>query len=233
MMNDRETTTYLSRYELLAIAIPGANLLLGLYFLYGRQTIPALGIADISLGSAGVFAIASFCAGHIVQAIAELLGRNLTKPQLIRRFPKLSRFDRASVHLVEKFPQHLLDKVSPQCSLLLGIDVSNPKTFDWSTAVFDIIVIVRNAGRNGVFETFLAVSHLHRGLTLVFLVFTVAALIHGFWIAAGSCLVIAYIMLERALQFNRQYGWELWRQFLLLDADRLRNVKLGRPSMRP
>jgi hypothetical protein len=73
MTDEPKAEKYLDRYEVVAVALPGAALLLFAWYLY-----PALfgaakfELKDISVGTLGVFAIAAVIAGEVVQAIANL-----------------------------------------------------------------------------------------------------------------------------------------------------------------
>jgi len=202
--------SYLNRYEALAIAIPGETFLLGAWWFHVLPGAAELEAKDISLGAAGIFAIASFCVGHVLQTVADFLGHYATK------MPIFARLGRASVRIANRLPQHMKQRVPQQLVRLLNVEIKDPANFDWSTVVLDMIVAVRNEKRHEMLETFLTISHLHRGLCLSFIVFSGIALTQGQWLSSLTCIGLSGVMLARAQQFNRQYGWELWRQFLAI-----------------
>ena len=58
-----------SRFDFVGVVIPGATLLLGLWII-DPNALGGLELKDVTLGTLGVFAIASFCLGHMLQALA-------------------------------------------------------------------------------------------------------------------------------------------------------------------
>lgn len=63
-----KTTAFLTRYEIVAVAVPGAVFLFGVWYF---TTAPQLSgeITKIELGALGLFTIAALCAGQVIQAI--------------------------------------------------------------------------------------------------------------------------------------------------------------------
>jgi hypothetical protein len=199
---------FLNRYEIVAIAVPGAVLLFGAWWL---KAIPQLSVdpKDISVGAFGLFTIAAFCAGHLIQTIADLIGEV---------WHKVLRVKRSTYGILTKLPPHLSDKIQPQLQSILGYDmVGDVKDFDPSAVVFDIIAVVRNAGRSGMLETFLDINHLLRGLAVAFAFLAVWAIATKEYPAAAALSLLCTLVMVRAYTFDRHYAWELWRQFVLID----------------
>jgi len=72
-----EATTdkrYLDRYEVVAVALPGAAAILFLWYLHPEILgTTKFELKDVSVGTLGIFAIAALIVGQVVQAVANLL----------------------------------------------------------------------------------------------------------------------------------------------------------------
>jgi len=66
-----EGTSAFDRYEIVAVALPGAALLFTAAYTLHAFRFPDL--ARFGLGGLGMFAIASFVVGHVIQAVAKLI----------------------------------------------------------------------------------------------------------------------------------------------------------------
>ena len=199
-------------YEITAIIVPGASLLLGLWLL-DRGVLPAaLEPKDVSLGAFGLFVLAAFCVGHIVQApanaIVDLSWRIFGRPT--------EKMRRKGCGLADE----QVDRIPGQVSAVLKIGVSlDEPDSQWRPVTAQMAVAVANAGRDARLQKFNGNYGLFRGLAMSLVLICIAATLQRQWPAAALALAAAWAVRFRMKRFSGHYARELWLQFLAMAGD--------------
>ena len=196
-------------YEFTAIVVPGASLLLGLWIL-DRSLLPqVLDPKDASLGEFGIFALAAFCVGHIVQAPANVITdfgwRFFGRPTERMRKPGCGLSDAA------------VARIPAQVDSTLGMSVPD-KDDDaaWKPVTAQMAVAIANASRDGRLQKFNGNFGLFRGLTMSLALLAALAAFEHLWIALSILLLLGWATRFRMKRFSGYYARELWIQFLTL-----------------
>lgn len=199
-------------YEITAIIVPGASLLLGLWLL-DRAIVPAaLEPKDVSIGAFGLFVLAAFCVGHIVQApanvVVDLSWRIFGRPT--------EKMRRKGCGLADE----QVDRIPAQVSAVLkiGVTVDAPDS-QWRPVTAQMAVAVANAGRDARLQKYNGNYGLFRGLAMSLALICIAATLHRQWPTAALALAAAWALRFRMKRFSGYYARELWLQFLEIASD--------------
>lgn len=201
-------------YEFTGILLPGVIVMAALVLLFPGWDLPTL-VKDISAGGLGVFIVLAYAAGHLVQAVGNLIEAAWwkcwggmptdwlrTKPARLLATQQLSM---------------LKERLCKQPGLA-DFDTASTTANDWYAITRQIYAAVAGAGRAGRVDTFNGNYGLNRGLVAGLLVslalLTMQALID--WHLVACVLIGAGLALCRMHRFARHYARELFIQFLQL-----------------
>ena len=200
-------------YEYIAIITPGAVVAAGVAFLW-PEARSLLAVEGVSLGDLGLFMVASFVAGHLVQGVGNLVEWVLWAP-----FGGLpSRWIRREGRLVApEQRQTFLERLS----FLTGVKApaeAMPRHFDG--LMRQVYARLAATGRTARIDMFNRTYGLMRGLTSAFL------LMAGWFLIARwhdpayvlTALGGAAIAAARAWRFARYYSRETVFEFIGLSA---------------
>ncbi|MBU2031158.1 MAG: hypothetical protein KKG69_03730 [Alphaproteobacteria bacterium] len=209
------TTPTFDPYEYIAIITPGAVVAAGVALLW-PEARALLAVEGVSLGDLGLFLVAAFVAGHLVQGLGNLVEFALWAP-----FGGLpSRWLRREGRLVAPAQRiaflERLDAVT-------GVEA--PQALPG--AAFDSLMRQAYArlaasGRTGRIDMFNRTYGLMRGLTAAFLLMAVWFLIARWPDPQYACVAIggAVIAALRAWRFARYYTREIVVEFIGAEAAR-------------
>lgn len=196
---------YLDRYEVVAVALPGAAVLLFLWYLHPELLGKTkFGLKDVSVGTLGIFAIAALIAGQVVQAVANLLEELLNLlADLWGKTPDAS----LPPHGQRKFVE-----------AVRAMGVENPEAIDRrryrKELTKDIIGIARRRDTAGMLQVFNVSYGLNRGLAIATGAATIVARQEARLSTAIVFLLLCAAMTYRTVRFSRRYEGELLRRFL-------------------
>jgi hypothetical protein len=205
MADEPNGEKYLDRYEVVAVALPGAALLLFMWYLrpelFGAAKFE---LKDISVGTLGIFTIAALIAGQVVQAVANLV------EELLNRLADLGEKSPAS-----SLPPHRQQQLR---ETLDAMKIQNPDKMDRrryrKELGKEISRAARQRDKTGMLQILNVSYGLHRGLAVasgLALALAVVAAIRG------QIVVFALILVAttyRAVRFSRRYEGEALRLFL-------------------
>ena len=199
-------------YEVTAVVVPGASLLLGMWLLAPHLLPEIFNPKDASLGEFGIFAVASFCVGHILQApanvITDLGWRIFGRPTEKMRRPACGLSDAA----VARIPGQV------ESVLRMTVPAEDDNDWAWRPVTAQMAVAVANASRDGRLQKYNGNFGLFRGLTMSLALLVGLAGFEHLWIALGVLLLLAWATRFRMKRFSGYYARELWMQFLTLGA---------------
>jgi hypothetical protein len=212
---EKQGLQYFDRYEIVAVSLPGAALLMAAGLL--SHDVAQLTPKDISVGSLGLFGIASLIAGHLIQAIAH----TLEKIWESRSF--------SSNHAVSETLQadviRLLEKPAAYFS---GGTLAYR---DWRAVRAQVLAKLRAADRSKLVDTLKVNSGLNRGLSVVGVMIAIGVAIRLLVgvvrdsppepgpIAIGCiALLAAYLFFKRYEQYETDREAQVWIQFVAAGA---------------
>ncbi len=204
-MAEEQPARYLDRYEVVAIALPGAALILFMLYLHPDLVgASKLDLKDISIGAFGIFTISALIAGQVVQGFANITEELLNVvADLVRRSP------------VESLPQH---KRKRFVAVVTASGVENPGQIDRRRyrreLGKDITRIARSRDSNGTLQIANVSYGLHRGLAIASLIAIIDAAIMKSWQPAIVLTLIFATTAFRAARFSRRYEGEALRLYL-------------------
>jgi hypothetical protein len=207
------TTPTFDPYEYIAIITPGAVVAAGVALLWPEARV-LLAVEGVSLGDLGLFLVAAFVAGHLVQGLGNLVEFALWAP-----FGGLpSRWLRREGPLVA--PAQRIAFLA-RIGALAGVEA--PEAL--SGAGFDSLVRQAYArlaalGRTGRIDMFNRTYGLMRGLTAAFLLMAVWFLVARWPDPQYACVALgaAFIAALRAWRFARYYTREIVVELLGAEA---------------
>ena len=210
-MADEKTTKLFDAYETAALVVPGASVLLGIA-LVSPEMIPKAAATEVSLGALGLFAIASFCAGHIIQApanaIEELGWRRWGRPTERMRNQGCGLADAQIARIPARLSEALSMDIEP------GADAKQ-----WRAVTAQIATYLSASGRSARLDKFNSNYGLFRGLTVALAIVTIVAVLKHEWINAGGAMVFCWASRYRMKRFSGHYARELWLSFLVPETD--------------
>ncbi len=205
MAEDPKSEKYLDRYEVVAVALPGAALLLFVWNLrpelFGAAQIE---LKDVTVGALGIFTIAALIAGQIVQAVANVVEEILN---LVADLGKKSPVSSLPLHRQRQF----VDAIK-------ALKIDNPETIDRRRyrrqLGKEISRTARQRDVTGMLQVWNVSYGLHRGLAVAAgVALIIASLNHDSTRIVVFALIFA-AMTHRATRFSRRYEGEALRLFL-------------------
>jgi hypothetical protein len=205
-------------YEFAGVVTPGA-LILYTVSLIVPGSAPFLMAKEISVGDLGLFVILAYVAGHIVQAIGNLIESVFWKP-----------FGGMPTNWVLRHDQELLNeaqvnKLPDRVRSLLDIGINKPITDlsvkEWFPITRQIYAAVAGAERAHRVDTFNGNYGMFRGFASALLfasILNIATHWPAGWptsLVLGAAALLALIRMHR---FGKHYARELFVQFLQLDS---------------
>jgi len=203
-------------YEFTGVLTPGAVVL---YFVSRicPETAPFIEATNLTLGDLGLFVILAYVAGHIVQALGNVVERLYWKPFggvptdwiLKERQPLLAQ------QQVEALP----DKLKEITGITLGKPLADVANKNWFPITRQIYASVSAAGRSQRVDTFNGNYGMFRGIASAFILCAVLNMLtHGSsgWPVSIALLSAGVLALARMHRFGTHYAKELFVQFLQL-----------------
>lgn len=202
-------------YELIGVIAPGSILLFGLALLFPE--LKALFFEQgFSVGDLGLFLVLSFIAGHLVQALGNLLEEAVWKPfggmptdWLIARPERL-------IHAAQ------VERLRQAVQADFGCALENVTASEWYPVVREMYAAVQAAGHAARIDSFNRTYGLMRGVTAALGLLAVMTLIVTWpaWKWALSVAIAALIAGYRMVRFGKHYGRELVIAYLRTVASR-------------
>ena len=202
-------------YEMIGVITPGSIVLFGLALLF--PDLKALFFAQgFSLGDLGLFLVLSFVAGHLIQAVGNLLETavwtafgGMPTDWLIEKPEKL-------IH------QTQIDRLRQAVQSEFGCDLQQAEAAEWAPIVTEMYAAVQAQGDTGRIDSFNRTYGLMRGVTAALGLLAVIALIVTWpaWKPAALVAVGALIAGYRMIRFGKRYGRELVVAYLRVVASR-------------
>lgn len=200
-------------YEYIAIITPGAVVAAGVAFLW-PEARSLLAVEGLSLGDLGLFIVASFIAGHLVQGVGNLVEWVLWTP-----FGGLpSRWIRREGRLVA--PAQRLAFLERLSTLTGAEALAEATSYQFDGLMRQVYARLAATGRTGRIDMFNRTYGLMRGLTSAFLLMAGWLLIAR-WPDPAYALTAfggAAIAAARAWRFARYYSRETVVEFIGLSA---------------
>lgn len=203
-------------YEFAGIVVPGAIALVGISMLFpSAQRL--FGPEAISVAGLGLFLMLAYAAGHLVQAVGNLLESAWWKlcggmPTDWVTKPDQELLATAQIRMLERRMQALTGTTQ---------SVVGTERKDWYPLVRQIYAAVSAAGRAGRVDTFNGSYGLNRGIASALIVVGAALLfLKGFGEWRVALLIVAgvAVAIYRMHRFGRHYARELFVQFLALPS---------------
>ena len=207
-------SAWFTRYEFVAVAIPGAVFLFGLFAFAAKLTTlgvrldsAKIAFEKVDIGGFGLFAVAAFCAGQIIQAVAAFCEWLIVEASLAGWKTQVS-----------VVPEYLRDRYA---SRLRKLGIAEPLEVSRRTYRRQVLpFVLARLYRVGITERLADVrvsSGFHRGLAATF---SLLAVIFAFgkqpW-ATAVLAVGAGIMFANACRYHRQFYRQLAFEYMDLD----------------
>ena len=176
---------------------------------------------DFTLGQLGLFVILAYVAGHLVQALGNLVEKMFWKP--FGGMPTNWLLQKRQKLLSDAQVAALPDKVEELTGVTLSKAISDLADRDWFPITRQMYAAVAAAGRAQRVDTFNGNYGLFRGVgTACLLCAGFNMVIHGpaGWPLSVGLLIAAILALARMFRFGRHYARELFVQFLQVDRGR-------------
>jgi hypothetical protein len=203
-------------YEFTGVLIPGVVVLY-----VSALIIPALSFISrdqtISIGSLGLFVILSYVAGHLVQALGNLVERGFWK--VVDGVPSDWPRTKKKFLLTDNQTAKLENRVQEMLAHPTPRSILDCKKEEWFGITRQIYVAVQGTGKSQRVDTFNGNYGMFRGLSAAFLlcsVLSISDLPNGWKILAilSGCTLLSLYRMHR---FGVHYARELFLQFLQLD----------------
>jgi len=203
-------------YEFTGILVPGAAALAGVLMLV-PGLMPMSAVKDFSIGGFGLLVVLAYVAGHLVQAIGNLVEWLWWKAwggmptDWVRTAP---------TNLLAEAQISTLPKAIAEQLKLADVDVRKTSSEQWYSVTRQIGAAVDAAGRGSRVQTLNGNYGLNRGLAAALVVVLVVALTAkpADWIVLGGLSVAIGLALARMHRFGKHQARELFVQFLQLPA---------------
>jgi hypothetical protein len=205
MADEPKEEKYLDRYEVVAVALPGAAMLLYMWYLHPELLgATKFDLKDVSIGSLGIFTVASVIAGQVVQAFANIVEELLNLiADLIGRTP------------VDSLPRHRQVQFS---RAVKSAGINNPDALDRrryrKELGKEISRTARQRDQSGMLQVANVSYGLHRGLAVASGIAIIVALFGGTRLQVVVLALIFAATTYRAIRFSRRYEGEALRLFL-------------------
>lgn len=203
-------------YEFTGIIVPGATAVAGILVLV-PGLMPVSTLKDFSVGGFGLFIVLAYVAGHLVQALGNLV-----------EWAWWKAWGGMPTDWVRTSPTRLLSSAQAAAlpvaiaeQLKIGhMDPSATTETQWYAITRQINAAVEAAGRGSRIQTFNGNYGLNRGIASGLLIVLSVALavppING--AVLGGLLIAIGLAALRMHRFGKHYGRELFVQFLQLPA---------------
>lgn len=207
-------------YEFVGVIVPGAVLLTGVALAWPDGS-PVEKLGDLSVGGLGLGVILAYAAGHLVQAVG-----NLVEKAWWRAWGGMpSDWPRSSAHplIASQQTSQLEDRVRTLLNQP-GFSMSSVSQRDWYSIVRQMYAAVEKDGRSARIDVFNGNYGLCRGLAASFfaLVPLVASVQSPGWGVLAGLAVAGGIALYRMHRFGIHYGRELIVQFVSITSEQPR-----------
>lgn len=202
-------------YEFVGVIVPGAVFLTGVALAWPDGS-PLERLGDLSIGGLGLGVILAYAAGHIVQAVGNLVEKAWWRAW--RGLP--SDWPRTGAHPLIASQQ--IPQLEERVRTLLcqpGFTLSSASKRDWYSIVRQVYAAVEREGRSARTDVFNGNYGLCRGLAASFLaLIPLIALIHwpGWGVIVGLA-VAGGIAIYRMHRFGVHYGREIFVEFLAIE----------------
>ena len=202
-------------YEFTGVLCPGVVVLFSAALIM-PEFAPIVRDQSVTGGDLGLFVVLSYVAGHLVQALGNLL-ENLIwwmfggMPTDWVRTQKHKLLTESQIVTIEQRLKEQMGK--PLADLTAG---------EWYAVTRSVYAMVANVGRVGRMETFNGNYGLFRGLAAAFL-FSAVILVATFtfkWTTVVVLLACALLAITRMRRFGVHYAHELFIQFLGLPTEK-------------
>ncbi|BAF60581.1 hypothetical protein PTH_2400 [Pelotomaculum thermopropionicum SI] len=202
-------------YEFTGIVVPGALAVIGISLLY-PELRPVFLAKDITVGSLGIFIILAYIAGHLLQAIGNVIESVWWK--LFLGIPtdwvRSKKDDLIASAQFEALEISLQRKLGLQGPIKMG-EIDRQAWFSITRQIYAAVSAQSRAGRVDIFN---GNYGLNRGIASGFLFISVLIIANNlsYWPVALGTLAGAIIALYRMHRFAKLYAIELFVQFLQL-----------------
>ncbi|HEX3464422.1 MAG TPA: hypothetical protein VHS78_10285 [Candidatus Elarobacter sp.] len=213
------------RYEVVAVTLPGAALLLAFGYFYHDALasrfawISGSDATRASLEALGMFAVAAFVAGHVIQAVAHYAEKAMDRRFAPSSLPSGTRARTWSDPL-DDVPANLrLDVVGVLCAVDPGLTaLRGPSELDFTVAGAkkvhalrpQLLARVRASTGAQFFETLKVNAGVNRGLFAVSAIVFVLACIAGDIVAMALSFVLMPLFFRRYRDYERERNAEMW-----------------------
>jgi hypothetical protein len=203
-------------YEFTGILVPGATAVAGVLMLV-PGLMPMSAVKDFSIGGFGLLVVLAYVAGHLVQAIGNLVEWLWWKAwggmptDWVRTTP---------TNLLAEAQISTLPKAIAEQLKLADVDIRKTSREQWYSITHQIGAAVDAAGRGSRVQTLNGNYGLNRGLTAALVVVLVVALTAkpADWVVLGGLSAGIGLALARMHRFGKHQARELFVQFLQLSA---------------
>jgi hypothetical protein len=201
-------------YEFTGVLCPGVVVLFSAAMIV-PEFAPIVRDQSVTVGDLGLFVVLSYVAGHLVQALGNLLENGIWR--IFGGMPTDWVRTRKHKLLTESQTATVVERLRDQMGKPLGDLTSG----EWYAVTRSVYAMVANAGRSARVDTFNGNYGLFRGLTAAFLfsdVMVVATLTFT-WTTVVILLACALLAITRMRRFGVHYARELFVQFLRVPAE--------------
>ncbi len=212
------------QFEFTGILVPGVITLYGLTRLF-PDAIGFVSDKDISVGDLGIFVVLAYAAGHLIQALGNLLELVFWQIRGGKPTDWVRNNDRSYLS-TEQTPA-LEERISILYPKALAKTIAERSKNDWGALTKQIYAIVETAGRSRRVDIFNGNYGMFRGIAAALIVCWVSAIFSNYN-SAGSLILIgalAVLALIRMNRFGIDYARELFIQFVSLDVNALQKGK--------
>jgi hypothetical protein len=204
-------------YEFIGVVAPGSVLLFGGILLF--PAVQAIfGVEGIDLGGLGIFLLLSFVAGHLLQAVG-----NLLEILLWRTFGGMPTdwVLQPGQHLLE---QTQLERLRRRCSREFEVELERVDPRRWATLVREVYAIVKKGGATDRIDAFNRTYGFMRGVGSAFLVLALAIVVQDpqDWRWSLASAIAASLAFLRMVRVGKRYGRELFVEFIRVAPDVVR-----------
>jgi hypothetical protein len=195
---------YFDRYEVVAVALPGAAFLLFLYYLRPQLFgVGALTIKDITLGALGIFAISAMVAGQLLQGfvnVAELILNPIG--DWLRPSPIVTMPEHERIQII---------------AALASQEIQDPGTRSrrrFRQEMHDSILSAARRGNSSRFSDVYNTTYgLNRGLAMASALTAVIAAFDQKWWPMCILILVFFSTLLRAIRASRRFERDMLRTF--------------------
>lgn len=196
-------------YEVIGVIAPGSILLFGFALLF--PDLKALFFAQgFSLGDLGLFLVLSFVAGHLIQALGNVLEMIVWTP--LGGMP--------TTWLIKK-PERLIqasqtDRLRQLMRTNFDCELAQAPAREWTPIVRELYAAVRAKGDTARIDAFNRTYGLMRAMTAALVLLAATTLIVSWpdWEAAAFVALAALLAGYRMIRFGKHYGRELVVMYL-------------------